>query len=300
MLCRQWKFRVIRTPSERKLTAPAPGGITAPFRSPPDSRFSPMKARRLIFALVLALAPLAGAQIATDNASNYGGSWTNGSNGGSGFLAWSLSNNNNGVTLFAGNFLGDSTAGAGNINTGGVSFGLYANPATAFVSADRAFALALTTGDTFTFQLALNFDNGNKGFNLFAGGQGEVFNFNVGTGGSVSSANATLNPGSGAGYSYGGNAVLNVTLAVTSSTQFSYNITRTAGTGLGTLFSGNVSGLTNALSGFSFYVSGTDAGGAPQNNLYVNSLSVVPEPSTFVLLGIGLAAFALRRKTKVS
>lgn len=261
-----------------------------------------MKVHRLIIALALALSPLAAAQIATDNASNYGGSWINGSNGGSGFLAWSLSNNDNGATLFAGNFLGDSTAGAGNINTGGVSFGLYANPATAFVNADRAFTLALTTGNVFTFQLALNFDNGNKGFNLFAGSQGQVFNFNVGGGASVSaSSGATLNPGSGTGYNYGGNdAVINVTLGVTSSTQFSYNISRTSESGFqGTLFSGTVTGLTDALSGFRFYVSGT-AAGIDQNNLYVNSLSVVPEPSTIALLGLGLAAFALRRKTKSS
>ncbi len=249
----------------------------------------------LVIALATAVTPL---QAASDVASNYGGSWTDGSNGGTGFLSWTLSNNNNGVTLFAGNFLGDSTAGAGNINTGGVSFGLYANPAFAYVNADRAFALALTTGNTFTFQLGLNFDNGNKGFNLFAGTQGQVFNFNVNGGASVSAASgATLVPGSGAGYNYGGSdAVINVTVGVTSSTQLSYDISRTSSLGFqGTLFSGSVTGLTDAFSGFGFYVSGTDAGGAAQNNLYVNSLSVVPEPSTFALMGLGLAALSIRR-----
>ncbi|MFA6287816.1 MAG: PEP-CTERM sorting domain-containing protein [Opitutaceae bacterium] len=254
-----------------------------------------MKRLTLTVALALFGGICAQAQIASDNASNYGGSWTNGSNGGTGFLAWSISNNNNGVTLFAGNFLGDSTAGAGNINTSGVSFGLYANPATSFVSADRGFALALTSGDVFTFQLALNADNGNKGFNLYAGSQGEVFNFNVGTGASVSSANATLSPGSGAGYNYGGNdAVLTVTISVTSASQFAYDISRTSSQGFqGTLFGGNVSDLTDDLSGFSFYVSGTDAGGAPQNNLYINNLSVteVPEPSTYAAL-VGLVVLS--------
>jgi len=257
----------------------------------------------LISGLTLSLlaAKPAQALIANDVASNYGGTWANGSNGGSGFLAWAITNNNDGSTIFAGSFVGDSTAGAGNINTGGVSLGLYANPGTAVINANRAFATSLSSLDVFTFQMALNFDNGNKGFDIFGGTQGTVFNFNVGGGGGVSSANATLNPGTGAGYDYGGtDAVLDVTLAMTSSTSFSYDISRTSSAGFqGTLFSGTVTGLTDVVSGFGFYNIGTDNGDA-QNNLYVNSLSVVPEPSTFALIGVCLAGFALRRKTKIS
>jgi hypothetical protein len=259
--------------------------------------------KKILLLTIVALACVTAASagpIASDVASNYGGSWTNNSTGGTGFTTWSLSNNDGGLTPnFAGSFIGDSTTGAGNINTGGVSFGLYANPSSAFVDASRAFALALTTGDVFTFQLAPNFDNGNKGFNLFAGLQGEVFNFNIGTGGSVSSSAATLNPGSGLGYNYGGNdAVLNVTVSVTSSTQFSYDISRTSSLGnQGTLFSGTVSGLTNALTGFKLYVSGTDNGSA-QNNLYFNNLVVVPEPSVAALVFAGLGALGFLRRKK--
>jgi len=259
-----------------------------------------MKHILLIVSFFLTGALSGRAQIASDIASNYGGSWTNNSTAGTGFLPWNISNNNNGGPLFAGTFIGNSTDGAGNINTSGVSFGLFANPATAFVDASRAFSLALTTGDVFTFQLALNFDNGNKGFNIFAGSQGQVFNFNVGGGGSVSaSGNATLSPGSGLGYNYGGNATINVNLSVTSSTQFAYNISRISETGFqGTLFSGNVTGLTQALSGFAFYVSST-GNGAAQNNLYVNNLSVVPEPSTCALMAMGaLTVFVLRNKRR--
>ena len=263
--------------------------------------FPTMKKFALISAMSLVLSMVAHAQIATDNASNYGGTWANNDNHGTGFLNWAITNNNNPPTAFAGSFVGDSTAGAGNINTSGVSLALYANPAAAAINANRAFAVSLASGNIFTFQLALNFDNGSKGFDFFAGGDGTVLNFNVASGASVSSSK-TLAAGPGQTYDYGGNsAVINVTLTMSSNTAFSYNISRTSTQGnQGTLFSGNVTGLTQAPSGFGFYVSGTDAGGAAQNNLYVNSLSVVPEPSTFALLGLGLGAFALRRKMKVS
>lgn len=257
-----------------------------------------LTAKLLVTAAALLACTSAYALVANDNASNYGGSWTDASNGGTGFLAWLISGNNDGTSLFAGTFIGDSTAGAGDINTSGVSFGLYANPSDAFVNADRGFATSLVSGDAFSFQLGVNFDNGNKGFNLFAGTQGEVFNFNVGGGGSVSSANATLNPGSGAGYDYGGNdAVIDVSITMTSNTAFNYLITRTSSQGnQGTLFSGSVTNLTDNVTGFRFYNSGTD-NGINQNNLYVNNLSVVPEPSSLAFI-LGCASLAATRRQR--
>ncbi|MCH8528783.1 MAG: PEP-CTERM sorting domain-containing protein [Kiritimatiellae bacterium] len=237
-------------------------------------------------------------QIAFDSAGNYE-AWGDGMNNGDGFLAWAISSGG-GDSGFAGVFLGDSTDGAGDINSDGQSFGLFANQDPgAFVNADRGFETALTVGDVFSFDLALNFDNGNKGFNLFAGTQGEVFNFNVGSGGGVSSNNATLNHGVEAGYDYGGNdAVLNFSFGVLSAEVVSYSISRSSAQGnQGVLFSGTVSNLFDAVSGFRFYNSATDNGDA-QNNLYFNNLQVVPEPGTALLLvgGLGMLAWLRHRR----
>ncbi len=253
-----------------------------------------------LFLSALLSASGAFALTASDNAANYAGSgWTDGSNQGTGFADWSLNNNGDGSTLFGGNFLGDSTSGAGNINTGGNAFGMFANPNAAFSTAVRSFGSALGVNDQFSFQMAVNFDNGNKGFNLRTAGD-SIFNFNIGNGGAVSSANATLNPGAGAGYNYGGNdAVINVLLLVTSPNALSYQINRTSSQGFqGTLFSGEVTGIAASIDNFEFYVSDTDAG--DQNNLYFNNLdvSVVPEPGTYALI-LGWAAMlwiAVRRR----
>ena len=243
------------------------------------------------------------ALVANDNASNYGGSWANGSTGGSGFLAWSISNND-GAGNFAGSFIGSSTPGAGDINTSGVSFGLYANPAAAFINADRGFSSAMSIGDTFSFNLGVNFDNGNKGFNLFSGGTGglQIFNFNVGSGAQINvGSGLTLNAGPGLGYNYGGASSLGLSLTYTDASTLTYSVSRTSPLGnQGVLFSGTVTGAFAAPDAFRFYASGTDSGAA-ENNLYANSLSVVPEPSTYALLALsaaGLAGYAARRRAR--
>jgi hypothetical protein len=229
-------------------------------------------------------------QTASDNAGNYT-TWTDGSNQGFGYLDWSFNENSSG-TLFAGHFLGDSTAGAGDINTGGQSFGMFANPSGAFSTAIRSFASPLSVNDQFGFQMGVNFDNGNKGFNLRTAGD-SIFNFNLGGGASVSSASATLVPDTSVAYNYGGNdAVLDILLVVKSASEIDYQISRASEQGVqGTLFSGSVTGIAASIDNFEFYISDTDAGGSPQNNLYFNNLevSVVPEPSAFALL-LGSAA----------
>ena len=120
------------------------------------------------------------------NASAYDDGWTAGDNGGSGFAGWMTSDNNDGSTLHAGYFIGDSTSGSsGNINTAGESFGMYANPALAWANAERMFDASLGVGQTFSIRLAVNYRNGGKGIDLFgpAGNGQKLWNFNVGNNG---------------------------------------------------------------------------------------------------------------------
>jgi hypothetical protein len=253
-----------------------------------------------LISLLLASASASIALNASDNASNYIAvpGWTDGSNGGTGFLNWSLNNNNGTGGAAAGVFIGDSIAGAGDINSLGNSFGMFANSdGGAFSTATRSFSTALTTGDQFSFQMALNFDNGNKGFSLRTAGN-SIFGFNVGSGGGVGSNNAIITPGTGAGYDYGGgDALLDAVILVTAPTSLNYQISRTSSSGFqGVLFSGTVTGIVGAIDNFEFYVSGTD-NGDPQNNLYFNNLAVVPEPSAYGLFfGVLALLWVTRRR----
>lgn len=230
--------------------------------------------KMLSLALVAVAFGVTGAFAATegtDNASNYGGTWINGNNGGTlgTFAPWDLTNNNNnGTDTFAGYFLGDSTAGTGDINTGGVSFAIYANPANAFADALRNFGSPLSVGQTFSLDLAVNFRNGNKGFSLFDGAT-EIFNLNVG------GDDYQIN-GVSIGAPYSSTAIFNLSLTQTSAGGGSYSVFYNAN---GQTYSNSYTGLA---SGFKLYNSGTEGGDA--SNLYFNNLSIVPEPSSLLLL----------------
>jgi hypothetical protein len=246
----------------------------------------------IVMALVVAGHVLTlSAQIASDNASNYtSATWINGSNLGTGFGAWDLYISTNGT---AGRFIGDSVAqGFGNINTNGSSFGMWGNPVgDNYSNAQRAFSNALSVGNSFSIQLAIAYRNGSKGISLFSGGfapANEIWNFNVG--GDQYSAGGVIQTS----WAYSQTSIFNLTASQTSATSIDISLTRGSDNYTTTISN------TGALSGFRLYVGSTDATGN-LNNLYFNNLSVVPEPSTYALLGLGAASVLWRiRRRRIS
>ncbi len=231
---------------------------------------------------------------AEDNAGNYTtGTWTNGSNLGTGFTAWTLGTSTGGGG-FAGFFVGDSTVGSGNINSSGQSFGMYANPGGASADAYRGFSSALAVGETFSVRIAVSFRNGNKGFDLFSSGA-MVFNLNVG-GDQYTVNNAASGNGNLFGGAYSAQTVLTLSFTQTSLAGGDWQIMRSGG-----LADAATGTYTGAPTDFHFYVAGTDSGD-PANNLYFNNLLIaVPEPSTWALCVVasGAAATFLRRHRRV-
>jgi hypothetical protein len=195
-----------------------------------------------------------------DVASNYAvGEWIDGSNKGNGFNSWDLD------IVSGGNFVGTASvhgANAAPLDTGGKSFGLYNDDSTGVARAIRGFNWG-SPGSTFSTQIAYQFDNGNRGFKVTAGGS-EVFNLNINSG----------------GYSWtgGGSAATTPWVGIR---EFGVLITITISitpTGLNYSFASaqsSIGGVSGSIvcpqpNGLEWYVTG--AGGGTGGDFYFNSL----------------------------
>ena len=232
----------------------------------------------LSFALLSCKATAA--TLGTDNGGNYGATWNNSSNFGTGFGNWDLWTTGTVANNFAGHFISSG------------QFGMYANansaPRTSQANAQRLFdGGALIAGQSFLIDLGVDLRNGFKGIDLFSGDYQNVWNFNVG--------GEAYRPG-GAALSdlvapYAANSVFSIRANQLTSSTFEVLVSR-GGSNLYTS-----AAIDGAVNGFKLYIGQTEATDA--NNLLANNLQIIPEPSTPLLMGLGLAGLAVLRLRRV-
>ena len=221
------------------------------------------------------------ATLGTDNGGNYGGTWTSSSNFGTGFGDWDLWTTGTDDNNVAGHFISSG------------QFGMYANGSTSSrtsqANAQRLFdGGALTAGQSFLIELGVDFRNGFKGIDLFSGTFQNVWNFNV--------WGDTYCPGGAAlpepVAPYVANSVFSIRANQLTSSTFEVLVSR----GGSNLYTSTA--IDGAVNGFKLYI-GETTGGGDANNLLANNLQIIPEPSSSLLMGLGLAGlFALRRVRK--
>jgi autotransporter-associated beta strand protein len=205
-----------------------------------------------LLLLLFAVVEVQGQFDFSDNATNYGGSWTDGSNNGTGYNAWSITTGG----AASGTFIGDpSSGGMGTTGIGSTAFGLFGHSGQ-FVDAIRYFGAGGTNvpmqiGDEFSFYWAMNWDAGGgaKGFNLRADGT-TIFNVNNGSGDNIATTNGT------AFTVFGTNPML-VTITRLNWTQYSFSMTARDG---GATYNTTINSTAN-INNIAIY-----CGGQPDSN----------------------------------
>ncbi len=198
------------------------------------------------------------------------------------FGAWGETQNGG-----AGKFIGDSTnlaSGAGaDINMAGESFALFSfGDDGSFVNMARSFGSALSVGQTFSLDLAVNFRGGLKGFHLTDADANKLFSFtigNLGGGDDYTVENAATGNGS-IGDAYDANTAFSIMITQTSAGGGTWSITRSGG--INDFDSGTYAGVAERFELFHF-----NGPGGSEQDLYVNNLSIVPEPASLALIGLG-------------
>ncbi|MCS7049213.1 MAG: PEP-CTERM sorting domain-containing protein [Verrucomicrobiae bacterium] len=256
-----------------------------------------------LFAVALAAALSNTAQaaaLASDVASDiaYDDGWATGDNGGTGFGPWTL--NTFGSGGVAGHFIGNSSNNAGgssgNINTAGESFGLFAEPG--MVSeAIRPFTGALTVGQIFL----IDFDNGwiQDGGTVGLGlqnnaSQNRIEFFFIGGQTTYKIQTGATQTDSGVGFTGDG---LRLEFTLTGADTMKLVIKNTGGSTLATFSNLALGG--NAGSGIDrVRLFNASAGPGSNHDAFYNSLRIIPEPTTALLVGLGvMGAMLLRRRS---
>ncbi len=260
-----------------------------------------MKNIFLSSALIAAasLSTASAATLASDNAADsaYSDGWTTGDNGGTGFGAWALSTN--GTAANTRQILGDSvdlvpgSPGTGpDINTSGVSFAMGGFGVGTSAISTRSLTGDLSIGQTFSITLAVNFRNGSKGFSMLDGG-GEIFKLDVASD-KYTVSGATTGNGDLFSNTYNSRTVFTISLTQTAANTGDWSVVRSGG------LTGTANGTyTGTPDQFQLFVGGTTGSAIKtQDYLYANSISVVPEPGSAMLLLVGVGALLARRSRR--
>jgi len=253
-----------------------------------------------IAAACLYAAPAHAQIVAADEASDPGyatpGNWTNGSNGGTGFLAWVLNpatNGNSGFFYFDSNNNG-STTGPGINSANSRSWGAYANSGNNAI-ATRPFVTPLVVGQTFGASMDNGFiDNGSSVGVAVADATGTrrlSFDFLGGAANyRLTDASGTID--TGLGFTDGG---LRTAMDLTGPNSYQFTVTRLSDGATyqhaGTLVAG---GSIDRFIAFN-----NNAGFNSSNDAYFNKLIIAPVPEpTMVLIICGAAGglFAAGRR----
>ena len=233
-------------------------------------------------------AVILGSDIASNAAYDFG--FLDGTNGGDAatFGLWTLTSTGGSAGRFIGNSTSLSSPGA-NINTAGESFGMFGHSGQSSEAFRDFNGNSLGVGQTFSLTMAVNFRNGIKGFDLRDSSANVIFNFNVGSDDHVvqfaSSGNGSI------GNTYSANTAFLLSFTQTSLSGGTWSIARSGG--VTDFDSGTYSGVAE---NFKFYEAFTAGGGAAEDNLYFNSLVVVPEPGGAALGLLGSVLLLRRRK----
>ena len=243
----------------------------------------------LLVTLLMMTAVSRGVAPAIDDASNYA-TWPTGSNGGTGFQPWQLTNGSN-----SGFFIGSS----GVIDTGsGTSFGIFANTGDT-ASAIRPFSPGgdsssiLEAGQCFSMAFAngtIQSGSGTVGFGLQnSSGANEMQLYFIG-----GQTDYTLDINSqqidtGIGFTTAG---LDITYIQNTGTAFTLDVTPVGGST--SVFNENV----GAADISQVRIFNANAGPGSGANVYANSLQVIPEASTVGLLACGVGVLLVWKRNR--
>jgi len=255
-----------------------------------------------IVSLSLAVAVQA-SNLASDEADNspYGGAhgWQTLDNGGSGFGAWVFTNPGAGGPT-GGFFIGSSSLNAGgssgNIDTAGVSWGMYANSGLTSAAVRPLTGGSLAVGQ----EIKASIDNGfldtgsSEGFGLQTSGGVNRLEFFF-SGGDSSYRLADNSGANLTGIGFTGNG-LSLAFTLTGTNTYSLDVTPNGGSTSN--FTGTLEGVAGTgIDQMRFFDFNGGNNEGSNGDFFANSLQVVPEPSTWLAGAMTLGGcFYLRRR----